>query len=120
MYTSYYISSYLNSVGSVRSVLINHANWDDRERDYIEEANNSGVNFNRHNLECPNCRSNTWSFMCFIPDFKTGRIMEGCNECDQRVKKIWDRENIKSSTAVTVMVLGGIACVGFILGFFLR
>jgi hypothetical protein len=100
--------------------LINHANWDDRERDYIEEANNSGVNFNRHSMECPNCRSNTWSFMCFIPDFKTGRIMEGCNECNQRAKKIWDRENIKASTAVTCLVICGIACVGFVLGFFLR
>jgi hypothetical protein len=92
-------------------------NWDDRE-DTLDEF--SGINKIRHSMECPNCRSNTWSFCCFIPDFKTGRITEGCNECDKRAKKIWDRENVKVSTAITVIVLGGIGVMGFILGHFLR
>jgi hypothetical protein len=97
--------------------MINHANWDDRED---EMDNISGTNTHRHSMECPNCRSNTWSFCCFIPDFKTGRIIEGCNECDKRVKKIWDRENVKVSTIITVMVLGSICVAGFLAGFFIR
>jgi preprotein translocase subunit Sss1 len=88
--------------------------WDDREDELDEISNTNKI---RHSMECPNCRSNTWSFCCFIPDFKKGKITEGCNECNKRVKKIWDRENIKISTAVTVIVLGVIGLIGFAIGY---
>lgn len=93
--------------------------WDEREKDWKEQENPMNPNFHRHSMECPNCRSNTWSFLCFIPDFKTGRMSEGCNECDKRASTIWARENIKSSTLVTGIVLGGIGLIGFSVGYVL-
>ena len=92
-------------------------NWDDKE-DELDDI--TDINMFRHGRECPNCRSVTWSFCCFIPDFKKGNIVEGCNECDKRAKKIWDRENMKISSLITVIVLGGIGLIGGLIGYFLR
>ena len=49
-------------------------NWDDKESKLDEKTE---INKIRHGMECPNCRSNTWSFCCFVPDFKKGDIKEG-------------------------------------------
>ena len=38
-------------------------NWDDRESKLDEKTE---INKIRHSMECPNCRSNTWSFCCFV------------------------------------------------------
>jgi hypothetical protein len=46
-------------------------------------------------------------------------MSEGCNECDKRASTIWARENIKSSTLVTGIVLGGIGLIGGIVGYVL-
>ena len=53
--------------------------WDDRE-DKLDER--VGQNKVRHSMECPHCRSRTWSFLRFQPDFGKGKIIEGCDECD--------------------------------------
>jgi hypothetical protein len=90
--------------------------WDDRE-DTLDEF--SGTNKIRHSMECPNCRSNTWSFCCFIPDFKTGKIAEGCNECDKNTKGIWDRENMTGGTKTTIIILVTVGMIGGIIGYFL-
>ena len=47
--------------------------WDDKE-DKLDEQ--SGQNKWRHSMECPQCRSRTWSFLRFQPDFGKGKIIE--------------------------------------------
>lgn len=91
-------------------------NWDDRE-DELDGI--SKTNMFKHSMECPNCRSQTWSFCCFIPDFKTGRIKEGCNECDDKVKNIWSRESTSPSSAIGFIVIGIVGIIGFVVGFLL-
>jgi|TARA_B110000263_G_C15253371_1_gene485231 hypothetical protein len=92
-------------------------NWDDRE-DKLDDISNTNVW--RHSMECPNCRSQTWSFCCFIPDFKTGRIKEGCNECDDKAKSIWTRESTPVNGAIGFVVIGVIGVIGFIAGYLLK
>lgn len=91
-------------------------NWDDRESKLDEKTETNKI---RHSMECPNCRSNTWSFCCFVPDFKKGDIKEGCNECDQDAKRIWDREKHLGSGVTGIIALGGSFVIGILLGWFL-
>lgn len=93
-----------------------NGNWDEKE-DNMDRKDS--VNSWRHGRECPNCRSVTWSFCCLIPDFKTGGIDEGCNECDDKVKGIWDRENITGGVKSTVIILGVVCSIGIAVGYFL-
>ncbi len=90
--------------------------WDDRE-DKLDDI--SKTNVWRHSMECPNCRSRTWSFCCFIPDFKTGRIKEGCNECDEKAKSIWSRE-ANTSSSIGFIVIGVIGVIGFVAGYLIK
>lgn len=91
--------------------------WDDKE-DKLDEM--SKTNMWKHSMECPNCRSRTWSFCCFIPDFKTGRINEGCNECDEKAKMIWSREITNPSSVIGFIVIGTVGIIGFVAGFLLK
>ena len=90
--------------------------WDDRE-DKLDER--VGQNKVRHSMECPHCRSRTWSFLRFQSDFGKGKIIEGCDECDEDAKRMWDRERKAGSASTGMIALGVCFVVGLLAGWFL-